>query len=262
MSVPVPVPVPVVLPSGGGFAACLKDREAVQWQVMARVLLVDDDEELLALLEEFLRGEGFEVAKARDGEAGLKATREWAPDLVVLDVMMPRLGGFEVLRRLRETSAVPVLMLSARGEPVDRILGLELGADDYLAKPFNPRELAARIRAVLRRGQRPAREGRLEVADVVLDPAARIVRRGGFTVELTGTEFALLEALVRNAGTVVRRETLYKEVLGRRPVPFDRSLDVHIANLRKKLGPLPDGRERIVTVRGVGYQAIRPGGPP
>ncbi len=227
---------------------------------MTRVLLVDDDVELLALLEEFLRGEGFEVGKARDGEAGLSAAGEWAPDLVVLDVMLPRLGGFDVLRRLRKTSAVPVLMLSARGEPVDRIVGLELGADDYLAKPFNPRELAARIRAVLRRGRSGTGESRLQVGDVTLDPGARVVLRGGSPLDLTGTEFALLEVLLRNAGSVVRREVLFKEVLGRRPVAFDRSLDVHVANLRNKLGPLPDGRERIVTVRGVGYQAIRPGG--
>lgn len=227
---------------------------------MARVLLVDDDAELLALLEQFLRGEGFEVGKAGDGEAGLKAARESAPDLVVLDVMLPRLGGFDVLRRLRETSAVPVLMLSARGESVDRIVGLELGADDYLAKPFNPRELAARIRAVLRRGRPTTGEGRLEVGDVVIDPAARVAVRGGEPLDLTGTEFSLLEALLRQAGSVVRREALYREVLGRRAVAFDRSLDVHVSNLRRKLGLLPDGRERIVTVRGVGYQAIRPGG--
>jgi DNA-binding response OmpR family regulator len=229
---------------------------------MTRVLLVDDDVELLALLEEFLRGEGFEVASATDGEAGLQAAAQWAPDIVVLDVMLPRLGGFDVLRRLRESSAVPVLMLSARGEAVDRIVGLELGADDYLAKPFNPRELAARIRAVLRRGRAGSAEVPLRVGDVLLDPAARVVLRGGTPVELTGTEFALLETLLRHAGSVVRREVLYKEVLGRRPLPFDRSLDVHISNLRKKLGPLPEGRERIVTVRGVGYQVIRPGGTP
>ncbi len=227
---------------------------------MTRVLLVDDDAELLALLEEFLRGDGFEVGKASDGETGLQAAAQWGPDIVVLDVMLPRLGGFEVLRRLRETSSVPVLMLSARGEAVDRIVGLELGADDYLAKPFNPRELAARIRAVLRRGRAASTEARLKVGDVLLDTAARVVLRGGTPVELTGTEFALLEALLRHAGSVVRREVLYREVLGRRPIPFDRSLDVHISNLRKKLGPLPDGRERIATVRGVGYQAIRPKG--
>ncbi len=232
----------------------------LEFRMVTRVLLIDDDAELLTLLEEFLGGEGFEVGKAGDGEEGLRLAREWAPDLVVLDVMLPRLAGFEVLRRLRETSAVPVLMLSARGEPVDRIIGLELGADDYLAKPFNPRELAARIRAVLRRGKGNDGEGRLEVGDLVLDPGARVALRGGVPVDLTGTEFALLEALLRQAGTVVRRETLFRQVLGRRPTAFDRSLDVHISNLRKKLGPLPDGRERIATIRGVGYQAIRPGG--
>lgn len=227
---------------------------------MARVLLVDDDAELLSLLEEYLRGEGFQVGRATDGEMGLKLAREWAPDLIVLDVMLPRLGGFDVLRRVREQSAVPVLMLTARGEGVDRIVGLELGADDYLAKPFNPRELVARIRAVLRRTRPAVAAGRLELGDLVLDPGARLVRRAGEPVELTGTEFSLLEMLLRHAGTVVRRDTLYRDVLGRRPAPFERALDVHIASLRKKLGPLPDGRERIATVRGVGYQAVRPGG--
>ena len=150
-------------------------------------------------------------------------------------------------------------MLTARGEDVDRIVGLELGADDYLPKPFNPRELAARIRAVLRRGKGEdgAGSGAMVVGDLELDPASRRLRRGGEAVEVTGTEFSLLKLLVRQAGHVVRREQLFKEVLGRRPVAFDRSLDVHVSNLRKKLGPLTDGGERIKTVRGVGYQYVK-----
>jgi len=226
---------------------------------MARILVVDDDVELVELLREYLEGEGFAVAAAHDGASGVRAAVSGEAELVILDVMLPELSGFEALRRIRERSAVPVIMLTARGEDVDRIVGLELGADDYLPKPFNPRELAARVRAVLRRGRADGAPGGgvLVVADLELDPAARRLRRGGEPVEVTGTEFSLLEALVRQAGRVVRREQLFKEVLGRRPVSFDRSLDVHVSNLRKKLGPLPDGGERIKTVRGVGYQYVR-----
>jgi DNA-binding response OmpR family regulator len=226
---------------------------------MARLLVVDDDAELTALLGEYLAGEGFEVIAAGDGESGVRAALEGSPDLVVLDVMLPRLNGFDALRRIRERSAVPVIMLTARGDEVDRIVGLELGADDYLAKPFNPRELAARVRAVLRRshGQLPGGAGRVVVGDLEVDPSARQVRRGGEKVELTGTEFSLLALLAREAGNVVTRQVLYREVLGRRPLAYDRSLDVHVSNLRRKLGPLPGGEERIKTLRGVGYQYVR-----
>jgi len=226
---------------------------------MARLLVVDDDVELTALLGEYLSGEGFAVTAAADGEAGVRAALEGSPDLVVLDVMLPRLNGFDALRRIRERSTVPVIMLTARGDEVDRIVGLELGADDYLAKPFSPRELAARVRAVLRRshGQLPGGAGRVVVGDLDLDTAARQVRRGGERVELTGTEFSLLALLAREAGNVVTRQVLYREVLGRRPLVYDRSLDVHVSNLRRKLGPLPDGEERIKTLRGVGYQYVR-----
>jgi DNA-binding response OmpR family regulator len=225
---------------------------------MTRVLIVDDDTELIDLLRDYLAEEGFDAAAATDGESGARAAIESAPDLVVLDVMLPRLNGFDALRRIRETSAVPVIMLTARGQEVDRIVGLELGADDYLPKPFNPRELVARIRAVLRRGRQAAGSGAaVTVGDLRLDPGARRVQRGGETVEVTGTEYSLLEALVREAGKVVKRDVLFREVLGRRPVPYDRSLDVHVSNLRRKLGPLPDGGERIKSVRGVGYQYLR-----
>ena len=228
---------------------------------MVRVLLVDDDVELTGLLGEFLAGEGFEVAVAADGEAAVQAALSSSPDLVILDVMLPRLNGFEVLRRIRERSSVPVIMLTARGEAVDRIVGLELGADDYLPKPFNPRELAARARAVLRRarGALGAHGGLLVVGDIEVDSGARRVRRGGEAMELTSTEFSILEMLARDAGNVVRREVLFREVLGRRPASYDRSLDMHVSNLRRKLGPRPDGAERIVTVRGVGYQYVQPG---
>ena len=224
-----------------------------------RVLVVDDDAELCELLREYLEGEGFAVQAVGDGERGAAAALDGTVELVVLDVMLPGLSGFDVLRRIRVRSAVPVIMLTARGEDVDRIVGLELGADDYLPKPFNPRELAARIRAVLRRTTAGAAGGApavVTVGDLELDAGARRVRRAGEVVELTGTEFSLLERLVRAAGTVVRRDALYREVLGRRAVAYDRSLDVHLSNLRRKLGSLPGGGERIATVRGVGFQYV------
>ncbi len=226
---------------------------------MTRLLIVDDDRELVELLTEFLSGEGFAVRAEVDGERGARAALEDNPDLVILDVMLPGLNGFDVLRRLREQrSAVPVVMLSGRGEEVDRVVGLELGADDYLPKPFSPRELAARVRAVLRRGRGGAAAVAplVVVGDLELDPAARLLRRGGSPVELTGAEFALAERLLRDAGQVVTRETLFREALGRRPSSLDRSLDVHLSALRRKLGPAPDGGERFKTVRGVGYQLV------
>lgn len=228
---------------------------------MTRLLVVDDDVELVALLREYLEGEGFAVAAAHDGEAGIRAASEGAPDLVVLDVMLPKLGGFDVLRRLRERSPLPVVMLSARGEEVDRVVGLELGADDYLPKPFSPRELVARIRAVLRRGHTPASPPDvLTAGDLELDRGTRVLRVAGKPVELTGTEFSILELLVRDAGKVVRRDLVYREVLGRRAASYERALDVHVSNLRRKLGPGPDGGERIKTVRGLGYIYVRGGG--
>jgi two-component system response regulator CpxR len=226
---------------------------------VTKLLIVDDDAGLVELLGQFLAGEGFEVTSECDGERGARAAIDRAPDLVILDVMLPGLNGFEALRRIRERSAVPVVMLSARGEEVDRVVGLELGADDYLAKPFSPRELAARVRAVLRRGRSAGAPPPVPfaVGDLELDPGARSVRRAGEPVELTGLEFAILERLARDAGQVVRREALYREVLERRPSPLDRSLDVHLSALRRKLGAGADGGERIKTVRGVGYQYVR-----
>jgi two-component system response regulator CpxR len=165
------------------------------------------------------------------------------------------MGGFEVLRELRAHSPVPVIMLTARGDDVDRIVGLEMGADDYLPKPFNPRELVARIKAILRRGQRTEESvsNNLNVGDLVLDPGARSVRIGGDPVDLTSVEFNLLEALLGSAGQVVPRESLVLHVLKRSYSPFDRSIDVHISNLRKKLGHYSDGSDRIKTLRGEGY---------
>ena len=230
---------------------------------MANVLIVDDDVELCELVTEYLTQEGYAVECVYDGARALEHVASATPDLVVLDVMLPGLNGFEVLRQIRDQSEVPVIMLTARGEEVDRVVGLELGADDYLPKPFSPRELTARMRAVLRRVEqaRLAREiGRAEslvVGDLRLDLGARTVKVNDDEVRLTGIEFGLLERLVRNAGTVVDRGDLSREVLGRRASTFDRSLDVHLSNLRKKLGPLADGAERIKTVRGVGYIYVR-----
>jgi len=224
------------------------------------ILIIDDDTELCELLDEYLSGDGYRVEASHDGAAGAERALSGDWELVVLDVMLPGLGGFDVLRRIRESSDVPVIMLTARGEEVDRIVGLEIGADDYLPKPFNPRELAARMRAVLRRagGRADNGDGRpVTVGDLCLDPGARTVRRGSAEVALTGIEFELLQRLVQAAGMVVSRNDLSQEVLGRRPSTFDRSLDVHLSNLRRKLGPLPDGGERIKTVRGVGYQYVR-----
>ena len=222
---------------------------------MQRILIIDDDEELCDLVAEYVRAEGFEADATGDGEARLAAPRRGGYDMVLLDVMLPGANGFEILRRLRSESDLPVLMLTARGDDVDRIVGLEIGADDYLPKPFNPRELVARIHAVLRRARAP-RTGAprlLRVGDVEMDTGARVLRRGGEEVRLTAVEFDVLERLLRSAGSVVSRETLMRDVLEREYSAMDRSIDMHISNLRKKLGAEYAGTERIKTVRGVGY---------
>ena len=219
------------------------------------LLLIDDDSELCSLLEEFLKREGFSVSCEHDGHTGLEHALHPDIDLVVLDVMLPGLDGFEILRRLRQRSKVPVLMLTARGEDVDRIVGLELGADDYLPKPFNPRELAARIRAILRRYEpRPAGSGRLEVNGVLLDSGTREAIADGQPLDLTTFEFDILEMLMRNAGRVLSRDALMENFYNRKSTPFDRSIDMHISHLRKKLSR---GEQLIKTIRGVGYQFSR-----
>jgi len=225
------------------------------------VLIIDDDAELCELVAEYLEGEGFEVEAVNDGFSGVERCLSTHPELVILDVMLPGLGGFAVLSRIREDSRVPVIMLTARGEEVDRIVGLEMGADDYLPKPFNPRELVARIRAILRRTTEVAETDGptvLEVGDLEIDLGGRQVRCAAAEVELTGAEFMILETLVREAGRVVSRDELSRQALGRRASAFDRSLDVHLSNLRRKLGPLPGGGDRIKTVRGVGYLYVKP----
>jgi two-component system, OmpR family, response regulator CpxR len=222
----------------------------------ARILIIDDDVKLCGLLRELLTAEGYEVdAQHRGGGAASRAT-SGSYSLVVLDVMLPEVNGLDILREIRRTSDVPVILLTARGDEVDRIVGLELGSDDYLPKPFNTRELLARMRAVLRRFQRheaDAGQRVLEVGDIVLDPGARTVLRDGQPVTLTTVEFDLLRALLASAGQVVSREELSEKVLERKFDPFDRSIDMHISKLRRKLEDQEDGAERIKTVRSVGY---------
>lgn len=230
---------------------------------MDRILVVDDDAELCSLVAEFLAPEGFEVQAVHDGKTGLESALTGNYRLVVLDVMLPSMNGFDVLRHIRDKSRVPVLLLTARGEDVDRIVGLEIGADDYLPKPFNPRELVARIRAVLRRsgGEDEIDEGVPEivkVGNVELDPATRNVRCKGIPLELTSVEFNLLEVLLHEAGRVVTRERLVDAVLSRKFSPFDRSIDMHVSKLRKKLNDCEAGTDLIKTVRGVGYIFARP----
>jgi DNA-binding response OmpR family regulator len=227
---------------------------------MGRILIVDDDVELCNLISQFLEPEGFVIEAEHDGARAVERALTEPHDLIVLDVMLPGMNGFEVLRRIRAQSGMPILMLTARGEDVDRIIGLEIGADDYLPKPFNPRELVARIRAILRRtssdaGNGPAAPRRIKLAigDVELDGGSRIVRRGGKDLSLTTVEFDLLRALMEMAGRAVTREELTKAVLGRAFSAFDRSIDTHVSNLRRKLGPDRHGAERIKTVRNVGY---------
>lgn len=223
---------------------------------MDRVLIVDDDVELCRLLSERLSPEGFVLEAIHDGSRGLERMLSHEHDFVILDLMLPGMGGLDVLRRIRQHSPVPVLILTARGEDVDRILGLEIGADDYLPKPFNPRELIARIRAILRRTSRnAAANGSISVGDLRLDPAAREAWIGDVRLDLTTVEFTLLDALLRDAGHVATREQLTESVLGRKLGPFDRVIDVHISNLRKKLGRAEAG-ERIKAVRGSGYMFV------
>lgn len=218
------------------------------------LLIADDDTELTALLREYFESEGFEVRVANDGLSALDEARRSGVDLIVLDVMMPEMNGMDVLKALRKESRVPVIMLTARGDDMDRILGLELGADDYVPKPCNPRELLARIRAVMRRSQAPTEHGVLQVDDLELNQGNRTLLKSGEAVELTSTEFSILLALLQHRGEVVSKRDLYISALGREPVPHDRSVDMHVSNLRRKLRRDPAGENRIETIRGIGYQ--------
>jgi two-component system response regulator CpxR len=224
---------------------------------MDKILIIDDDEELCELVSEYLGVEGFEIDSVNDGAAGLERALSGDYDIAILDVMLPKMNGFDVLRNLRERSKLPVIMLTARGDDMERIVGLEIGADDYLPKPFNPRELAARLRAVLRRANSTeygdAASEKLHVDGIELSPSSRTAILDGRELNLTSVEFELLHELLKEAGKVVRKETLSENVLERKLSPYDRSLDMHISNLRKKLGIRADGSERIKTIRSVGY---------
>ncbi len=235
---------------------------------MTRILAIEDDVELCELLSEYLGSEGFYFSSVHSGKKGVEAALRGEHDIVVLDVMLPEMNGFDVLRSIRAESAIPVIMLTARGDDVDRIVGLEIGADDYVPKPFNPRELIARIKAVLRRYEGRVKntasivgEPILQVADIELDPRSHVVKREGEVVELTSLEFRLLETFLEKAGEVIKRQDLVRKVLERSYSPFDRSIDVHISNLRKKIGPGNDGTERIKTIRGEGYLYSCPSSP-
>jgi two-component system response regulator CpxR len=220
---------------------------------MDRVLIVDDDVQLCRLLAERLSTEGFTIEAVHDGVRGLERALSLEHALVVLDLMLPGMGGLDVLRRLRMKSPIPVLILTARGEDIDKILGLEIGADDYVPKPFNPRELVARIRAILRRTSTTAvSAGALINGDIRLDPLSREASLNATPLNLTSVEFTLLELLLRQAGHVVTREQLTESVLGRKLGPFDRVIDVHVSNIRKKLGASENG-QRIKSIRGSGY---------
>ena len=222
---------------------------------MAKILLVDDDVELTALLKDILNLEGYTVVEANNGIEGLNAITDDL-DLILLDIMMPKMNGMDMLRKLRETNETPVLMLTAKGEEIDRVIGLELGADDYLPKPFSDRELLARIRAILRRTQGKAKENHtngIKYQGIEIFIGKQEAYSHGELLDLTGTEFGLLAQVIQNPGSIISKEELSLEVLGKRLAPFDRAIDMHVSNLRKKLPPLAEGKPRIKTLRGRGY---------
>jgi DNA-binding response OmpR family regulator len=223
----------------------------------ARVLLVDDDRELCQMLTEYLEAEHFDVKSVHDGGDALAELKRSEFQLLILDVMLPSVGGFDVLRKLGASYETPILMLTARGDDIDRIVGLELGADDYLSKPFNPRELVARMRAILRRassrGGRNQAPDELNVGRIVLNTGTHQVRVADAAVQLTGAEFRVLELLMRSAGQVISREAMTEQALGRKLVPYDRSIDTHISNLRRKLDLEMGKNPEIKNVRGSGY---------
>ena len=223
---------------------------------MQKILVIDDDVELCELVAEYLEPDGYQVEAINNGNAGVGRALSGEHALVVLDYMLPGLNGFEVLRQVRATSLVPIVMLTARGDDMNRIVGLQLGADDYLPKPFNPLELVARINAVLRRAQPQGDKSKPEVlvnGDIEMDNRTRTVRRDSQAIELTVVEYSLLERFLLAPGRVITREELVKDVLHRELSPFDRSIDTHVSNLRKKIGHEVNGVERIKTIRGIGY---------
>lgn len=225
---------------------------------MDKILLADDDIEYCALLSEYLLAENFLVESVHDGKTAIQHALEKEYDLMILDIMMPQLNGLEVLKQLQNKIQIPVLMLTARGDDIDRILGLEMGADDYLPKPCNPRELVARLRAILRRTQKEKMEEGVSqsvsiVGDLTLERHNRSVLVMQKVIDLTSTEFNVLDTLIKQAGQIVKKETLTEESLFRKQTIYDRSVEMHVSKIRKKLGSHADGSQRIKTIRGVGY---------
>ena len=223
----------------------------------AEILIIDDDQELGEMLSDFLAPDHLKLTARHNGEGGLEALESGNFDLLILDIMLPGMNGLEVLKQLRKTSDIPVIMLTARGDDVDRILGLEFGADDYISKPFNPRELVARIRAILRRMQQGSSKSTRQVAGALeLDTRTRRVMANGASIRLTGTEFEILRCMFGTPGGVVNREFLSEQALGRRLLPYDRSIDTHISNLRGKLERAGVTDPAITSQRGVGYRLV------
>lgn len=227
---------------------------------MLHILLIDDDVQLTALLAEYLQKDGFNVTCANNGAAGLACCQKQAVDLVILDVMMPQLDGISVLKQLRRDSNIPVIMLTARGEDLDKVIGLELGADDYIAKPCLPRELSARIKAILRRVQQNSNQTELQLGALRIKPVNRSVSLQQHNIELTGAEFSILYLLAQHAGHVISKVELSQQALGKPLGSYDRSIDVHISHIRQKLGKPPPGQQWITSVRGKGYQFTYPFG--
>lgn len=224
---------------------------------IARILLVDDDKELGQMVREFLEKERLRVTIRHSGEEGIDTLSGAEFDLLILDIMLPRMDGLDVLKHVRRRSNVPVIMLTARGDDIDRIIGLEFGADDYLPKPFNPRELLARIRAILRRAKpRDVDRRRFRLGNIELDTRTRRATVDGRALHLTGSEFEILRSLIETPGEVVTKEQLSERALGRRLLPYDRSIDTHISNLRSKLERAGNRNETIQNQRGVGYLLI------
>lgn len=220
----------------------------------SNILIIDNDKELTDLLQEYLEPEGFTITCAHEGDIGVKKALNQPYDAIILDVMLPKLNGFQVLKAIREHLDTPVLMLTARGDDIDRIIGLEIGADDYLSKPCNPRELIARLRAILRRTRKtPVHKPIIEHDDILVDCSKRLVTLAGIPLELTNAEFNILEMLIKSPGQAFSKEELTEYALGRKYTAYDRSIDVHISNLRNKLGNNASGEERVKTVRGFGY---------
>ncbi|MBU2885111.1 response regulator transcription factor [Gilvimarinus agarilyticus] len=234
---------------------------------MADILLIDDDKELSELLQEYLNAEGFSVSTAYDGAEALEMARHNSYSALILDVMLPQHNGFDVLKMLRQhpeygQQHTPVIMLTAKGDTIDRVIGLEIGADDYLPKPCDPRELVARLRAILRRTataqSAPPESGTVQVDSLSLQMGSRAAFWLDQSLPLTGTEFSVLELLVRHAGQVISKDELTEQALGRKLTPYDRSIDVHVSNIRKKLATVGASKDQIINVRGAGYMLTRP----